>query len=66
VRGILKEVNHNAKRYRTVLDQNGVQTKTLVGKHDERKYKDALLIPSKHDGIYLQSGRNKYVNSCQS
>jgi hypothetical protein len=39
VRGILKEVNHNAKRYRTVSYQNGVQTKTLAGKHDKRKSK---------------------------
>jgi hypothetical protein len=40
VRDILKEVYHNAKRYRVVLDQNGAQTKTLVlGKHDEHNPK---------------------------
>jgi hypothetical protein len=63
-------VNHNTKRYRTVSDQNGVQTKTLVGKHNEQKSQisedkkgerdDALLITSQHDGIYLEPGRNKY------
>jgi hypothetical protein len=39
MQSIAKEVNHKAKRYKKVRDENGVQTNVLFGKQDERKSK---------------------------
>jgi hypothetical protein len=70
VQCIMRQVNHNLKRHKTVLNENGAQSKILVSKSEQQETKiseekkvreEALLITSQHQGLYLQSGRDKYI-----
>jgi hypothetical protein len=70
VQHIMRQVNCNSKRHKTVLNENGAQSKILVSKSEQRETKiseekkvreEALQITIQHQGLYLQSGRDKYI-----
>jgi hypothetical protein len=66
----LKEVQRKSKRYKRVVDDNGINSQILVSKEVEKNRKskdkrrvreDAQILINQQQGIYLQSGKNTHL-----
>jgi hypothetical protein len=64
----LKEVQRKSKRYKRVVDDNGINSQILVSKEVEKetekvkkKEEDAQILINQQQGIYLQSGKTTHL-----